>query len=87
MNGEDEKYRSRKWILAQKTFLWANINHGVLQILILIAMWFRKLDGPTWAGASHDLAMVWVAAMAFCLGLYGLQNVLAIKFRGSGEIS
>ena len=87
MNGEDEKYRSRKWTLAKRTFFWANVNHGVLQLLILVAMWFGRLDPGTWAAASHDLAMVWVAAVSFCLGLYGLQNVLAIKFRGGSEIS
>lgn len=87
MNGEDDRYRSRKWLMARKTFRWANINHGVLQLLILVAMWFKKLDGPTWAQAAQDFAMIWVWAVAAVLGLYGLQNVMAIKFREHGEIS
>jgi len=84
MNGEDEKYRSRKWLIATRTFKWANINHGVLQLLILVAMWFGKLDGATWASAANGLAMVWVWSIAAVLGLYGLSNVMAIKYKDGG---
>lgn len=86
MNGEDEKYRSRKWIMAKKTFFWANVNHAVLQLLIFTAMLLGKLDAEFWAQAAQDFAIVWVWAVAAVLGLYGLQNVMAIKFRQDGGV-
>lgn len=88
MNGEDDKYRSRKWVMACRVFWAATAQHGVLQLLALIAMWKGRLDAATWAEAASDLGMVWVWAAGAVLGLYGLANVAAIKFdKGGGEVN
>lgn len=84
MNGEDEKYRSRKWIMACRVFWTATIQHAVLQLLILSAMVLNRLDADTWATAAEDMAMVWVWSVGAVLGLYGLANVMAIRFREHG---
>ena len=81
MNGEDDKYRSRKWIMACRVFWTATIQHGVLQLLALLAMMKGKLDADTWATAAQDLGMVWVWAAGAVLALYGLANVASLKFR------
>lgn len=86
-NGEDDKYRSRKWILATRTFWVATIQHIAIQGLILGAMVFGKLDAESWAKAAASFGSIWVWAIAAVLGLYGLANVTAIKFsegRGVG---
>jgi hypothetical protein len=79
----DPRYYSRKWIMACRVFWTATINHAVLQLLILAAMVLGKLDPATWSVAAGDLAMVWVWSVAAVLGLYGLANVMAIKFRNA----
>lgn len=87
MNGEDDKYRSRKWILATRTFKWATIQHMAAQLLILCALVLGKLDGDSWAKAAASFGSIWVWAIAAVLGLYGLANVAAIKFDGGGSVA
>ena len=86
MNGEDEKFNSRKWILAERTFRWATIQHICAQLLILGALVAGKLDGESWAKAAASFGSIWVWAIAAVLGLYGLANVAAIKFNGDGGV-
>jgi len=86
VNGEDEKYRSRKWILATRTFWVATIQHVAIQGLILAALADGKLDGDSWAKAAASFGSIWVWAIAAVLGLYGLANVAAIKFQGGGGV-
>ena len=86
MNGEDDKFRSRKWVLATRTFKWATIQHICIQVLILGALIAGKLDGESWAKAAASFGSIWVWAVAAVLGLYGLANVTAIKFNTGGSV-
>lgn len=86
MGTADDKPESRKWILAQRVFKWATAQHLLLQLLIFGAMLTGKLPAEFWAQAAEDLAMVWVWSVASVLGLYGLANVTAIKFRQDGGV-
>lgn len=85
-NGDDAKFRSRKWILATRTFWVATIQHAVLQLLVLAAVVLGKIDSSTWARVAEGLGMVWVWAAGIVLGLYGAANVAAIKFDSTGGV-
>lgn len=83
----EDRSASRKWILAKRVFVWATFQHLLLQLMIYCAMVVGKLPPDAWSKAVQDLAMTWVWAVGAVLGLYGLANVAAIKFRSDGGVS
>jgi len=75
-NGDDDKYRSRKWILAVWTEIANTAGTILMEGIALLLIWKTKLPPDVYATFAISIGYVWLFATFGVLGGYGFANVM-----------
>jgi len=82
MNGEDDKYRSRKFQLAQQSWWASTAIHAGCLILGYISLKSGLIDAEIYKSLVSSLVSSYGIQIGVILGLYGAANVAAKRLGG-----
>ena len=82
MNGEDDKYRSRKVQLAQQSWWASTVIHAGCLLLGYVSLKSGLLDAEIYRSLVTSLVSSYGIQLGVILGLYGAANVAAKKLGG-----
>lgn len=75
-NGHDDKFRSRKWMLAVYSEITNTIGAAVLQGMAFLLVWKGKVPADVYADMAIAIGYVWMFGTGIVLGGYGFANVM-----------
>lgn len=75
-NGEDDRYRSRKWRLAIASLALGTIGATILEIGIFLLLWKNLIPDEIWLKATTSVLYWWLFVDLTVLAGYGFANVV-----------
>jgi hypothetical protein len=75
-NGNDDKFRSRKWILACRSLVTATVVMVLVEVLAAILAWRGVLPAAEYRQSAVAVLYWWLFCDLGVLGGYGIPNVI-----------